>query len=60
LGLRHAAELDECLPPRFFRRHSGAQVVFDMHGQMAFQLFGEFALAPRAEEQAEEPHKVAS
>jgi hypothetical protein len=56
LGLRHAAELDECLPPGFFRRHSGAQVVFDVHLQMAFQLFGEFLLAPFVSEQFEEPH----
>jgi len=60
LGLRHAAELDECLPPRFFRRHSGAQVVFDVHGQMAFQLFGEFTFTPFAIEHVEDPDQPAA
>jgi hypothetical protein len=54
---RDAAELDVRLSPRFFRRHSGAQIVFDVKGQMAFQLFGEFLLAALAMGQAEEPHQ---
>jgi len=52
-----AAQFDERLSPRLFWRHPGAQVVFDAQGQMAFQLFGEFALAPSAIEYAEEPRQ---
>src|SRR5262245_60389905 len=57
---RHAAEFDLRLPARLFRRHPGAQVVFDAQRQMAFQLFGEFALAPRTTEQTEKPHEPAA
>jgi hypothetical protein len=55
-----AAEFDERPSPRFFRRHSGAQVVFNVQGQMAFQLFGEFTLALCALEQSQEPHQRAA
>src|SRR5215510_4962955 len=53
LYLRHATQFDDRCATRFFRRHSGAQIVFNVHGQMAFQFFGEFALAPRAIEHSE-------
>ena len=43
--LLHAAELDERLPPRFLRIHAGTQVVIDMHLEMGFDLFREFAAA---------------
>jgi hypothetical protein len=56
----HAAKFDRRLPSCFFRRHSGAQIVFHVEGQMAFQLFGEFTLAPPAMEQTEEPHQPAA
>jgi hypothetical protein len=60
LYLCHAAQFDERPASRFFWRHPGAHGVFDVRGQMAFQLFGEFALAPRALEQTAEPHYPAS
>jgi hypothetical protein len=60
LGQGHASKFDVCSSSRFFRRHSGAQVVFDVHGQVAFQLFGEFALVAFAMEHAEEPHQRAA
>jgi hypothetical protein len=43
-GQRNTAELDERLSSRFFRRHSGAQIVFEVKSQMAFHLFGKFPL----------------
>src|SRR5262245_24975910 len=60
LYLRHATQFDERHAPRFFRRHSGAQVVFDVHRQMAFQLLGEFTLASPAIQHPEEPHHPAA
>ena len=47
LGLLHAAKLDDGLPPRFFRRRAGAQVVLDVQLQMAFDRIGNFAFATR-------------
>jgi len=55
-----AAEFDERLSPRFFRRHSSTQVVFHVKGQMACQLFGKFLFALLAMEYAEEPHQPAA
>ena len=55
-----AAKFDERSPPRFFRRHSDAQVVFDVHGQMAFLLFGEFTFTPFAIEHVEDPDQPAA
>ncbi|HEX6647966.1 MAG TPA: hypothetical protein VF075_00455 [Pyrinomonadaceae bacterium] len=52
----HTAEFDERHPPRFFGRHSRAQIVFDVQGQMVFYLFGEFALAPLALEHSVAPN----
>src|SRR5262249_55791728 len=60
LYLRHAAQFDERPAPRFFRRQSGAQIVFGVHRQMAFQLFREFALASPAMENAEESNEPAA
>jgi hypothetical protein len=34
LRLLRSAEPDQRLPPRFFRVHSGAQILFDGHLQM--------------------------
>jgi hypothetical protein len=58
--LRNAAEFNQRQATRFFRRHSDAQVVFDVHRQMAFQLLGEFALALLAMEYTKEPHQRAA
>ena len=41
--LLHAAERDERLPPRLVRRHAGADVVGDVHVEMALELGGKFA-----------------
>src|SRR5687768_11593120 len=59
-NLCHTAKFDERPPPRLFRRQSGAQVVFDVHCQMALQLFGEFALSPPVIKQTEMPHEPAA
>jgi len=45
---------------RFIRRHSGAQIVFDVQRQMACQLFRKFALASLAIDHSEEPYQAAS
>src|SRR5262245_25668241 len=58
--MHYATQFDERHAPRFFRRHSGAQVIFDVHGQMAFQLFSEFALASHAIQHPEEPRDTAA
>jgi hypothetical protein len=58
--LRNAAEFNQRQATRFFRRHSDAQVVFDVHRQMAFQLFGEFTFAPPAIQRPEEPRHPAA
>jgi len=55
-GLRHSTEFNERLSSRFFRREPGAQVVCDVQGQMAFQLFGKFALALLAIEDRLRPY----
>src|SRR6266446_443050 len=53
-GLFDAAEFHEGLAPCFWGAQAGAQIVFDVHLEMAFHLGGEFALASLlAEESAE-------
>jgi hypothetical protein len=42
----HATQLDHCLPPRFPRAHSCAQVVGDMQLEIAFDLLRQFTIAP--------------
>src|SRR6266566_1870747 len=53
-GLFDAAELDQRLTPCFWGANAGAQIVFDVHLEMAFHLGSEFAFASLlAEESAE-------
>lgn len=42
---------------QLFGRHAQSQITFDVHLEMAFQLFGEFTLASFAIEHTEEPRQ---
>jgi hypothetical protein len=44
LGLLNSAELDERLPPCGRWVHAGAQIVLDVHLEMAFQFFRQLAV----------------
>jgi hypothetical protein len=46
LGLFHATELHKRLPPRLCGIHARAQIVFDVHLEMAFHLGGKLVLSP--------------
>jgi len=41
----HATQLNDRPPPRFFRRHAAAEIVFHVHLEMTFHLGGELAVA---------------
>ena len=49
-----AAELQDRLAARFGGSHSGAEVVVDVHLEMAFEFVGEFALAAGVGQEAGE------
>jgi hypothetical protein len=53
--LREAAEPDERLAPRLVRRHSGAQVVVDVHVQVALKLRVELGLVRPRHDRTGEP-----
>jgi hypothetical protein len=44
--LLHTAELDERLAAALFRRHARAQIVLNMHLEMALHLVSKVAVAP--------------
>jgi len=59
-GLLHAAELDQRLTPRLFCAHPRAEIIFNVHLQMAFHLRGEFAVAAFPMEQSAKSRKPSS
>src|SRR3979409_17999 len=54
LGLLETPELDECIAPRFCRAHARAQIVFDVHLEMAFHLRRKIAFSPLFAEKSAE------
>jgi hypothetical protein len=42
----NATQHNKRLPASFLRRHTRPQIVFNMHLQMTFQLFGELLVLP--------------
>jgi hypothetical protein len=50
-GLCRTSQLDESLPARFDRIHSGAHIIFSMHGNMGFEFFHKFTVtAPHSQQ----------
>jgi len=59
-GLFETAEFDERVASRFFAVHASAEVVFDMHLEMVFQLRGKLAVAALRSKRRVEPHEPCS
>ena len=55
LGLLDAAEFRQCLPPCDFRTHAHAQIVFDVHLEMALDLRGKIFFSPFLSKQFAQP-----
>jgi hypothetical protein len=53
--LLDAAKFDQRLTPRLFRAHSCAQILFDVHPEMAFQFGGQIRIVLVFTEQAAHP-----
>src|ERR1700676_795362 len=57
LRLLDAAQLHECLPPRFCGAHTRTQVVLNVHLEMALHLRGELALPPFSTKEFAQPQQ---